>query len=252
MNKKEVNTVNYDPSSFEINLKDLFLFLLNRWYFILVSSVIGAVIMGFITDTEVIPMYKSESMLFVARAGSIQSFSDLQLGTYMTGDYIVISKSKPVLDTAIQSIYEKDGIQLSRSQVASAVDVSTMDDTHILKFTVTMDDPEIACDLCNAVMDAMADQIAYIANSDKPTIVERAEVNGFQINAGENNNRQVAIGGFGGAVVVIAILAIIFVFDDKIKTAEDIEKYVGATVIAIIPLDKAQTFKKTKKKKHSS
>lgn len=232
----------------KINLIELFFFLLNRWYIIIACTVIGAITMGVATNTEVIPMYSSQSMLFVARAGSITSFSDLQLGSYMTQDFIVISRSKPVIDTAIQDVYEQTGVELTREQAVAAVSVSEVEDTHILSFTVTMNDPDIACDLCNALTDAMADQIAYITSSEKPTIVERAEPNPYPINMASNNNqRQVMVGAAGGFTIAAVILCFLFMLDDKIKTPEDIEKYIGAPVLVSIPMDKSQTFKKGKK-----
>ncbi|MCQ2516578.1 MAG: Wzz/FepE/Etk N-terminal domain-containing protein [Saccharofermentans sp.] len=250
-NKNTTKAVANKHVNGQIDLIDLFLYMINRWYLLIACTVVGAIGMGIATNTEVVPMYRSQSMLFVARAGQIQSWSDLQLGSYMTGDFIVISQSKPVVDTAIQMIYEQDGIELTRSQVKAAVSVAEMEDTHILQFTVTMDDPQIACDLCNAVMDAMADQIAYITSSDTPTIVERAEVNPYAINAGINNNRQVLMGAAGGFAIIAALLCVMYMMDDKIKTAEDVEKYIGATVLVSIPMDKAQTFKKNKKSKKS-
>ena len=40
----------------------------------------------------------------------------------------------------------------------------------------------------------------------------------------------------------------VFTLDDKIKTEEDVEKYIGVPVLISIPLDKAQTFKKNSSK----
>ncbi len=249
-NKNSVKTFSQNHVEGQIDLIDLFFYLLNRWYLFIAAIVIGAILMGSLTNTEVIPMYQSSSLLFVAKLGSVQSFQDIQIGSYMTEDYVVISQSKPVIDTAIQTLYEQDGIELTRGQAMAAISVTEVENTHILKFTATMNDPELACDLCNAVMDAMADQIAYITTSDKPTIVERAEVNPYPINGGTNNNRQVMMGAAGGFAIVAAILCVLYMIDDKIKTAEDIERYVGAPVLVSIPLDKAQAFKRSKNKRH--
>ncbi|MCQ2529173.1 MAG: Wzz/FepE/Etk N-terminal domain-containing protein [Saccharofermentans sp.] len=234
----------------QIDLVDFFLYLLRRWYLLIACIVIGAIVMGVATKQEITPMYQSQAMMFVSKTGNItDQWMDFQIGSLMTKDFVVISKSKPVIDTAIQTVFEKDGIQLTRGEAMAAISVDEIEETHIIVFTVTMTDPDLACDFCNAILDAMADQIAYILNSDKPTIVERAEPNPVAINLGQNNSRQVIIGGAAGFALCAMVLCIIYMLDDKIKTAEDIEKYIGATVLVSIPLDKSQTFKKSKSKK---
>jgi len=231
----------------EINIGELLVYLLNRWYVIIASVVVCAVVAGIVTNTEITPMYSSSSELFVARAGQVTTIADLQIGSYMTENYIVISQSKPVIDTAIQALYEQTGVQITREQASAATNVSEIENTSILCFTVTMDDPYIACNYCNALTDAMADQIAYITNSERPTIVESAEANLVPVNINDNNNREILIGAAGGFVLSVAVLCVLFLTNDKIITAEDIEKYVGAPVLVSIPMDKSSTFKKSKK-----
>lgn len=231
-----------------IDLLDLFFYLLRKWYLLVACTVIGAILVGYMTYTEVVPVYRSSSILFVAKTGTIESIYDLQLGLQLSEDFVVIARSKPVIDTTIVKLEEMDGIKLSRGEVLGAISVSEMEDTHMIRFDVTHTDPKIACDLCNALTEVMQDQIAYIMSTDKPTIVEQAEVNPFPINGGVNNRRQVMIGGAGGFMMCAVILAAIHIMDDKINTADDIEKYIGATVLVSVPYDKAQTFERSTKR----
>jgi capsular polysaccharide biosynthesis protein len=47
--------------------------------------------------------------------------------------------------------------------------------------------------------------------------------------------RNAAIAAIIGAIVAAAILVIVFMFDDKIKTADDIERYLKVSVLGVIP-----------------
>ena len=58
-------------------------------------------------------------------------------------------------------------------------------------------------------------------------------------------------------MLAIAIVVIRFVMNDTINTSEDIEKYLGISTLALIPLsedldDSAEAAAKRKKHKHSS
>jgi capsular polysaccharide biosynthesis protein len=44
------------------------------------------------------------------------------------------------------------------------------------------------------------------------------------------------IGFLCGVAVVVGILVFRFFFDDSVKTTDDIEKYLGITTLAVIPL----------------
>jgi len=51
----------------------------------------------------------------------------------------------------------------------------------------------------------------------------------------KNSTRNAIIFGIIGAVAICAILLVIFIFDDKIKTPDDVEKQLGLSVLGAIP-----------------
>ena len=52
-----------------------------------------------------------------------------------------------------------------------------------------------------------------------------------------NTIKNIIIGGLIGFVLVVAILVISFLMDDTIKTPDDVELYLGLSVLASIPYD---------------
>ena len=237
----------------EIDLLELFFFLLRKWKFLVLGLVIGAIIGGGIAVTST-PTYVSQSMLFVlSETTSITSLSDIQIGSELSSDFVVIATSKPVLDTAIEVVEEETGVTLTRDDILDMLTVENEDDTRILIISAEYEDPEVACAVANAVTEATAEQIAALMKSDPPTTVEEAEVaeeaesNGF--------TKKAAIGGIIGIVIMLIIFIIPYLADDKVKTAEDVEKYVDSTVLAVIPIDRSMEYSdessksKSKKKK---
>lgn len=238
----------------EIDLVELFLYLVRKWKFLVLGLVIGAIIGGGLAMTTT-PTYKSQAMLFVlSETTSITSLSDIQIGSELSTDFVIIATSKPVLDTAIELVEEETGVTLTRSEISSMISVENEDDTRILTITAVGEDPEITCAVANAIKDATAAQIATLMKSDTPTTVEEAEVatsaqsNGFK--------KKAMMGGLIGLVIMIVVFIIPFLANDKIKTVDDVEKYVDATVLAVIPIDRSMEYseeaakkKKSKKKK---
>ncbi|MBQ8597501.1 MAG: protein-tyrosine kinase, partial [Lachnospiraceae bacterium] len=59
------------------------------------------------------------------------------------------------------------------------------------------------------------------------------------------------IGGVLGCFILCAIILIQYLLDDTIKSSEDVEKYLGLSTLALIPVavSAEETAKKKKKKK---
>ena len=59
------------------------------------------------------------------------------------------------------------------------------------------------------------------------------------------------IGGIIGVLLVSAIVIIQYLMDDTIKTSDDVEKYLGLSTLALIPVAVEETEnKKKKRRKH--
>lgn len=237
----------------EIDLLELFHMLLRKWWLILTGALAGAMAMFVITAWILTPMYESSAMLYILnKTTSVTSLADIQIGTALSEDFKVIATSKPVIDTAIETIKKTEGSNFTRKEIIDALTITNMEDTRILHISVESDNPEYACVIANAVADATAKQMAEIMKSDAPTIVERAEVSEEPVSPSMLKN--VILGFVGAGFVVCAVLVVLFLLNDNIKTEEDVEKYLGVPTLATIPYISGKDRKKeelAKQKKES-
>ena len=73
----------------EIDLVDLGYALLDKWRYLLISLIAGAVLLGAYSFFFIAPTYESTAKLYVVSASddSVVNLSDLNLGTSLTADY---------------------------------------------------------------------------------------------------------------------------------------------------------------------
>ena len=232
MNEKMIK----EEKEMEIDLLSLFFFLLGKWKTLLLGAVIGGLVAGVLTFLQT-PMYESTSTLYVlSKTTSITSVADLQLGSELTSDFTEIATSKPVVDTAIETLKTEDKIKLTREDVQKMMSVSNKTDTRMLTITVTSDDAELSYKLGKALTTAAVNQMASITQTDKPTIVEHPEIAKEPVS--NNMTKHIAIGILIMLVVVGGIYTVMFITNDRIQSEEDVETYLETSVLGVVPIDK--------------
>ena len=232
MNKDQLK----EEKEMEIDLQSLFFYLIQKWKILLLGAIIGGILAEGMTLLKT-PMYQSTSTLYMlSKTTSITSMADLQLGSELSSDFTIIASSKPVVDAAVESLKEDKNITLTRGQIQNMLSVANKEDTRMLSITVTSDDPELSYEVADAVTTAAVAQMAAITQTDPPTIVEHPEVASDAMDNGMRKN--LAVGILAGLVLVAAIYVILYMMNDRIQTEEDIQTYLDATVLGVIPVDK--------------
>ncbi len=230
----------------ELDLLDVAKYFLNYWYLFLVFFLIGALAFGYRAVMNPYTYTSTASIFIQSETTSITSMADIQLGNALSGDFVELATCKPVLDTAIGYIEDELGITLTREQVKGSTSIRNKEDTRLLIFSATSYDPVLSKCIAQSMAEATAEQVSLIMKADKPTIVERAELEGPN---GKGMKRKALIGGVAGACIPGVILLILYLLNDKIVDEEDVRKYLGSNVIGVISVDKAASYKRNKKKK---
>ena len=216
-----------------IDLKELFFVYVKKWWLLLIGALAGAAIAFSVSRFLITPEYESTAMLYVlSKTTSVTSMVDFQLGDALAGDFSVIAKSNPVIDQAVEQIREKTGKNYTRSQVLNMISVNNQE-TRILVIKAVSTDPEDASIVANCVADATKDQMANITKSDPPTTVEDAEPAKAPVSPNIVKNTEK--GFLLGLVLILAILTQQTVMNDNIKTAEDVQNYLGLNTLVVVP-----------------
>lgn len=233
----------------EIDLLELFSTLLQRWYLILVCALIfGAAAFGY-TKYFITPQYEASSMIYILstkQATDLSMALDIQTSKQLTADFEILAKSRPVVEAVIDNLE----LDTDYETLVKRITVENPSNTFVLKMTAKDPDPEMACNLSNALSDATAEQVAKVMDTDKPNKVEEAVVPKEPVSP--NVMKNTLLGVIAGAFLMCAFVTFMHIMDDRIKTEEDITKYLELNTLATIPLNKGSkkvTDKKSKKKK---
>lgn len=229
----------------EIDLLGLCLMLLHHLPVILPAALLTALCAFLYTSLLISPTYQSTTQVYILNRtdSNTLTYNDVQIGTQLTNDYAQLIKSRYVLEEVIQTM----NLPLSYEGLSGMVSVSTPEDTRIIAITVTDTDPVRAMEIANAVREAASEHILNVMDIQAVNVVETANLPTHA--SGPNTTRSILMGGMLGAVLVAGVLVVRYLLDDSIKTTEDVEKYLGLSVLAVIPLNETETDGKKRRRK---
>lgn len=235
----------------EIDLREVCFFILSKlWIVILVGLLTGGIGFG-ISNFVLPPTYQSTSKIYILnkQQENTVTYSDVQLGTQLTKDYAQLIKSRLVLEKVIEELeLSKIRPGINYEAMSGKVSVTTPADTRILYITVTDTDPVLAMKMANCVREEASVHIKNVMDIEAVNVVETANLPVGK--SGPDIKKWTITGGCLGAFFVVAILLVVFFMDDTIKTSDDVEKYLGLSTLALIPMDNQKAGNKGRKKKN--
>ena len=215
----------------EIDLRELLAVLLSQWLLILVVTVLGGGIAFGISHYMIVPQYESTAQLYVlSKSTSITSLADIQTGTSLTNDYMVVVEGRPVLEQVI--------VNLSLNESYRSLKLNNPSNSRILEITVRDENPAMAKKIADEIADVGSTFIAAKMVQDAPMIIQKGYADGEPVSP--NIIKNTLIGAVLGAFLAMAIIVISYLFNDTIMTAEDVEKKLGLNVLGTLPLEEAE------------
>lgn len=231
MKENNQNVKEKDEMIFDIS--GLFMNLWSKAHIIILAGILTGLLAFLGTKLLIMPMYTSTTKFYVLSktdtAGSV-TINDLQTGTQLTKDYAELVKSRQVLEEVISVL----NLDMETEELADKITVTTPTDTRVMSIKVKDSQPKVARDIADAVRQAVAIQIKEIMDVDSVKTVEEANLP--KESSSPNVMLNTVLGVIIGIFLVAAIIIVIYIFDDSVKTPDDIETYLGLNVLASIPI----------------
>lgn len=228
-----------DQNTLEIDVFQLFRTLWKRKLVILLVAIITSSV-AFAYSTFVIkPEFTSTTRIYVVNRNQGEKSGltnqDLQAGSYLVKDYREIILSQDVLEKVVSDLK----LDLTPKGLANKIKVTVPVDTRIVSISVNDRVPEEASRIANSLREVAAQKIISITRVSDVTTLEEARP---AISPSLPNIRRNTVIGAGlGAGLVIVVVLLIELFDDRVKRPEDIEDVMEIPLLGIIPnLDKVK------------
>lgn len=177
--------------------------------------------------------YQSTSRIYVVsrqnQDNNALTNSDLQAGSYLVKDYREIILSQNILSQAIEELK----LDMTPAELSKKISVSVPTDTRILSITAKDGDPKEAARIANGLRNVAAEKIIAVTKVSDVTTLDEAEVP--QSPSSPNIRRNVLLGFIAGAGLMVVLMVVVEVLDDRVKRPEDIEELMGLTLLGIVP-----------------
>lgn len=213
----------------EIDLVELLIRFLDKWYWIVIAALIGTAIFAVYTFRFVTPQYQSTAKLYVVNSkNSAINLSDLQISNYLTKDYKEVFTNWHVHERVIEQL----NLPYTYSQLNRMVSVNNPSDTRILYITVTSPSAQEAKLMADMYAKVACEFIAVKMDQEQPNIFEEARIPTTP--SSPNKARNLIIGFILGAMLAIGIITIQFISDDRVRTPEDIDKLLNLPTLGVV------------------
>lgn len=236
MNKANNGTNDY----YSIDLTHVFKSVLSRFWVVVVASVLSAVIGFSIASFGIAPTYSSSVMLYVNNSLSVNdidfsiSSSDLSAAQSLVKTYTVLLKNRTTLDMVI----EKAGVSYDWEQVYDMISATPVDETEIMRITVTCENPYEAQKIANSIAVVLPDRTEEVVKGSSMAVVDSAVVDTSKV--APSITKYTALGFMLGAFISVFALVCLALLDKTVHDEEYVINTYDCPVLAKIP-DLAET-----------
>lgn len=237
------NQVTNNNDEIEIDLGEVFHLVVSRLGVILLSGILLGVLSIIGTMLFITPKYESTTKIMVLNKQNSDTLTsaDMQTSTQLTKDYAELIQSRTVLEGVIAQL----NLDMSYKELLDKVSVETSSDSRIVSICVTDEDPYTASEIANAVRDMAAEHIQSVMDIEAVNVVDSANIPNEKASPSLAKNG--VIGGVLGVIIAMAAVIIIYLTNDTIKVEEDVERYLGLSVLGSIPFSEKESRSKKKK-----
>lgn len=220
-----------DTKEFEVDLLGLLSFLRKKITVLITVTAIFALAAFVINAFFVTPKYTASTRVYILNRSNDQALnsSDFSVSNYVLMDYTVLITGRNVADKVI----DKLNLNITADDLADMIKVTSQSNTRVLQINVSDTDPQRAAEIANCVREEASVQIKQIMDVDTVNLVYEAQVPSSP--SSPDTSARTLIWAAIGLIGSLAMLTVIFVLDDAIRTEDDVTRYLGLGTLGVIP-----------------
>lgn len=215
----------------EIDLLELFRAVLKYIRLIIVLCIVFGLGGFLVTKFLITPTYTASTSIYLTP--QINESGSLDYNSQMANSLLVTNVVNLLTQNNVMSEVAKDVGLENADAVKKFVNVTNKQDTQIITVTATTTDPKLSKNIANGTVNTFIKTMQKNLNVRNIEIVDKAKLSYVPSGPSVKKNTMMAalVGGFIG--VGYAVLK--FLLDNRLRTKEEAEKYLGIPVFAEFP-----------------
>ena len=215
----------------EIDLLELFRVVLKYIKLIIVLCIVFG-LGGFLgTKFLITPTYTASTSIYLTP--QISESGSLDYNSQMANSKLVTNVVNLMTQNNVMSEVAKDVGMENAASVKKCITVTNEANTEIITITATTDDPKLSKDIANGTVSTFTKTMQKNLNVRNIEVVDRAKLS--YVPSGPNIKKNTMLATMVGFVLGCGYAVLRFLFDNRLRTKEETEKYLGIPVFCEIP-----------------
>lgn len=218
-----------------LTLSDLLGLLWRRLWIVLLAAVIAGGACFAYNYTTYTEKYTSTAQIYVLNSEVMEGASASTTAYYFQLALTVVEDCKELLlsETVLNRVADQLSLDIAPTNLRNMIKIENGKDSRILKLSVTTGNPELSCDIANAVSEQGVLRVREIMNVNQMSVYESGKVS--RIPSNDVGWQMPVLVGLLAGILVYGICLLVMLLDDKVNDVDDVEEYLGLTVLGDIP-----------------
>ena len=219
-----------NQNEIEFDLMRLLRYLLKwLWVIILATALFAGGAYTISKRTEV-PTYTATCRAYVYDDSTNIPYNNALYSIYIAKDCQIMLTGRNVAKQVVDELQ----MNISPDTISGKLRVTAEEETHFLEISYTDTDPQRAAAILNKVCEVGEVEIKKYMNVEGFFVVYPADIP--TVPSAGNTNRDTILGAAIGMVLSAAVLVILFLMDDTIRSEDDVERYLRLSTLSAVTL----------------
>lgn len=218
----------------DIDLGKIFFMMKKRVIYIILATMVCAIVSGCITEFFITPKYTTSCSMLASNKANTSSITtpnpnDLTASQQLVKTYIFVLTSDSVLEEVIKTL----DLDMSTGQLRGMISCAQHEETQGFRVYVTSNDPVLSANICNAIAEVAPDHVVDKIKTGTISIIDYAKVPSQP--SSPNLKKNIVIGAAIGFLVSFVGFFGYELFDTTITSEKDIEREFDIPLLGSIP-----------------
>ena len=217
----------------ELDFRAIFYLLLLKMKWIVLAVAVGGIAFGSYSVLLMPEQYTSTAMIYVINQQD-NTNTDTATSSNLTASERLVKtmRTATTANWALNQASSRLNYRVSAGLLGKSTSFATVADTSFLKISVTLTDPRLAQEACNAMAQTSIDAFTATGEKGSARLFQEATA---AVKTGPHTLRNTLIGILIGAVLAVAFILLSALLNNTVRDKEDLAERLDVPVLGEIP-----------------